>query len=441
MLSNDTIFALATPPAKSGVAVLRISGKAALSALQLLSAKQGWKPNSAALSVIRHPSSAVTIDHALCIYFKAPHSFTGEDTAEIQCHGSLAIIRELLSALGTIDGLRPAEAGEFTRRAFLNGKLDLIEAEGLADLIDAETPAQKLQAMKQLEGALSARYEELRTQVTTALALLEAYIDFPEEEIPDAVLTDTKNKIASLISTLEKTLADEGRGERVREGIHIVILGAPNAGKSSLLNALAGRDAAIVSDIAGTTRDAIEVRMDIAGFPVILTDTAGLRQSTDKIEEEGVRRALARAGEADIRLALFDACQPRDAATEAQIDGNTLIVKNKIDLLDCHPRESGNDVFCISTKTGQGIDELLATIEKRIGSMFAGANAPLITRSRHRALLGACLAHLKRVDFGSPLEITCEELRLAAREIGKITGKIAVDDVLDVIFKQFCIGK
>lgn len=438
MSTKETIFALATPYGKSGVAVVRISGNGALPALQALSGVPDWTPNMARLCDIK-------IDQALAIYFKAPKSFTGEDVVEFHTHGSLAVIRELLERLGAMGGLRPAEPGEFTRRAFLNGKLDLVEAEGLADLIEAETPRQKAQALGQMRGSLSERYTILRTQIITALAHLEAYIDFPDEEIPESVLSGIGIEIDGIKATINAALSDHRQGERLREGIRIVILGAPNAGKSSLLNALSGRDAAIVSHVAGTTRDAIEVHMNIAGFPVILTDTAGLRESSDAIESEGIRRAMARAGEADIKLVLFDGSLDRaNSYSKSLVDENTILIISKSDFMKSNNliNEFNNmNYIKISVKENSGIDVLLKQIEQKIATNFNADATPLITRARHRHLLQEALEALNRFSPDKPLELACEELRLAATAVGKITGKIAVDDVLDVIFSQFCIGK
>ncbi len=440
---SDTIFALATPHAKSGVAILRISGKLALPTLIKLTAKTNWQPNLAALSVLRHPSSGETIDCALCLYFAAPRSFTGEDVVELHLHGSLAVIREMQAVLSEIPGLRHAEPGEFTRRAFMNGKMDLLEAEGLADLIEAETLQQKRQSQAQMHGEMSRYYESLRTQMVRALAHLEAYIDFPEEEIPESVIISLKDDIHQMVNSITSALDDGRKGERLREGLTIAIIGAPNAGKSSILNRLAGRDAAIVSPLAGTTRDIIEIHKEIAGFPVTFLDTAGLRDAADSIEEEGVRRARQRAASADLKLIVFDAGQPIDSESRGQIDANSLIVINKIDLNS--PRESGGPVVAnainISALTGEGMDALMASITQFIQQKYHTSESILITRARHRELLEAAKAHLRRIQLDAPLELTCEELRRAAVCLGKITGKISVDDVLDVVFSSFCIGK
>lgn len=445
MPKSNTIFALATPLAKSGLAVIRVSGPQAPYAVAALTGLKDWQPNLARYTALRRPDGHV-IDRGLVICFKAPKSFTGEDIAELQVHGSLAVIRELLDRLGDMEGLRPAEPGEFTRRAVLNGKMDLLEAEGLADLIDAETPAQKRQALSQMQGTVSHYYNQLRKQMIESLALLEAYIDFPDEEIPASVLQQVENNVATLKAMVKKTLADNRSGERLREGIRIVILGAPNVGKSSLLNALSRRDAAIVSTQAGTTRDIIEVHLNIAGFPVILTDTAGLRETADEIEEEGVRRALRHAEEADIKLVLFDAGQltAPDTATSEQVNDKSIIIANKCDLAPKLKNNNillNNNILYISAKTGEGIDNLLKNIENIISSHFSSTSAPLITRHRHRLLLEDALQYLEQFSSDKPLELACEELRSSAGAVGRITGKIAVDELLDVIFREFCIGK
>lgn len=438
MSTSETIYALATPPAKSGVAVVRLSGPRALAVLKELSGFADVTPRHA------HYVTLGTIDKGIALYFNAPHSFTGEDVVELQLHGSIAVIRELFDVLAAMEGLRPAEPGEFSRRAFLNGKMDLLEAEGLADLIAAETGQQKRQAMRQMQGEVSGYFDELRARILKSLAHLEAYIDFPDEEIPESVLSGLSDDIKDLQDIIGSALSDQLRGERLRDGINVVILGAPNAGKSSLLNALAGKDAAIVSARAGTTRDIIEVHMEIAGYPVVLVDTAGIRQSSDEIEEEGVRRALARAAAADIKLVLFDgASVDSDAGSRALLDAEAIPVVTKSDILiyDINKLKFKQKIFSISAKNGQGIEALLAEIEKRIVSFFSGAQAPLITRHRHRALLMETKACLEKSLRPAPLELRCEELRLAGQAVGKVTGKIAVDDVLDVIFKSFCIGK
>jgi tRNA modification GTPase len=342
-------------------------------------------------------------------------------------------------------GLRPAEPGEFSRRAYLGGKMDLIEAEGLADLIAAETPAQKEQALRQMGGSLSGYYHELRQRILVCLAHLEAYIDFPDEEIPDSVIDNLAAEREGIVATIDAALADHRRGERLREGVRVVILGAPNSGKSSLLNALSGKEAAIVSTQAGTTRDAIEVHMNLGGFPLILTDTAGLREAGDEIEEEGIRRAKARAEEADLRLVLFDAQNfPQlDRESRELINDETIVLFNKSDISARRKDKLNikNKYLFISARTGEGLEELINTLKEKLIFIFSGQEAPIITRTRHRALLKEARSALMKFSADAPLELACEELRTAAREIGKITGQIQVDDVLEIVFRQFCIGK
>ncbi len=440
MSSKNTIFALATAPGKSGVAVVRISGGQALAALASLSGIAPL-PHAAQYTGFKNPASGDVIDKGLALYFKAPRSFTGEDVVELHLHGSPGVIRETLSVLSSIPGLRPAEPGEFTRRAFLNGKMDLVEAEGLADLIDAETAEQKKQALRQMYGKSSSEYLGLREGVIHSLALLEAYIDFPDEDIPENVLAETEANIEKLRISLREMLAGATRGERIRDGLQVVITGAPNVGKSSLMNVIARRDVAIVSHHAGTTRDVIETHLDIGGFPVTLIDTAGLRESGDEVEREGIRRAVDRAANADVKLVMFDGktWPEKDTASDAQIDDGAIVVVNKSDLIE-KKNPDGSTVF-ISIKTGDGINELLGELEKRVTRFFSSRTPAIVTRERHRALLSEALSHLERFSIKAPLELSCEELRRAALSIGKITGKIVVDDVLDVVFKRFCIGK
>ena len=436
---TDTIYALATAAGKSGVAIIRLSGPRSLTALQALTNNTDITPRQAHYVTFSIPTNHEIIDRGLALYFAKPHSFTGEDVVECHVHGSFAVIRQMLEMLGQIPGLRPAEAGEFTKRAFINGKMDLIEAEGLADLIDAETSQQKAQALRQMQGEMSQAYEQLRTGIIECLALLEAYIDFPDEELPESVLTSLEASIMDLCGKITAMLGDGRRGERLRDGITVVILGAPNAGKSSLLNAIAKRDAAIVSHQPGTTRDMIEIHLDIAGYPVVLVDTAGLRDSDDEIEREGIRRARQRAETADIKLVLFDGARwpERDATSQALLDDQSIAIITKCDLLSSQTGEG----FFISTQTGQGVDAILEYIETRIVSDYSSHSAPFITRSRHRSFLQDSLKSLEKSTANIELELKCEELRQAAVALGKITGKIQVDDVLDVVFSRFCIGK
>jgi tRNA modification GTPase len=335
-----------------------------------------------------------------------------------------------------------AEPGEFARRAFLNNKLDLAQAEGLADLIDAETSAQHRQAIRQMEGETSKRIAALREQIITPLALLEAYIDFPDEEIPEEVLSETTERLAELKQAITKLLDDGGVGEKIRDGLEIVILGAPNAGKSSLLNALARREAAIVSPEAGTTRDLIEIHMDIGGYAATIIDTAGLREAEGSIEAEGIRRARARAANADLKLLVVDSVTLPQSMSEIRglMDENTLLIATKSDLAPL-PANLPFPAIAISTTLGAGMEHLLSALQSRISAQMDSIASPLITRARHREAMAEALSHLAHFSPTAPIELNCEELRLAASAIGKITGKIWVDDVLDLVFSRFCIGK
>lgn len=378
------------------------------------------------------------IDDGIALWFPGPDSVTGEDVAEFQLHGSRAVLAALIAVLGRM-GLRLAEPGEFTRRAFLNGKLDLTQAEAIADLTAAETEAQRRQALLQLDGHLGDLYRGWSTRLLRLLAHLEATIDFPDEDLPPEIEGEVAGESAALAAEIENHLADNRRGERLRDGIAVAIIGPPNAGKSSLLNQLARREAAITSPIAGTTRDVIEVAIDLAGYPIVLADTAGLRDSVDAIEQEGLRRALARAEAAELRLFVFDAGQPRDAAGAAAWPGpDTLLVANKIDLLSEAELPAG--AIGVSALTGEGIGALTAALGARVGAEYDIA-APLLTRTRHRAALEAARDALHRSLAAGLPELRAEDLRLAWRSLGRITGHADVEDLLDVIFADFCIGK
>jgi tRNA modification GTPase len=395
-------------------------------------------PRRAHHARLRDPASGATIDEGVALWFPAPRSVTGEDVAELQVHGSRAIIAALIETLQR-KGLRLAEPGEFTRRAFFNGKLDLVQAEAIADLTAAETDAQRRQALRQLDGALGAIYRGWSARLLRVLAHLEAAIDFPDEELPATIAAEVACETAALTAEIAVHLADGRRGERLRDGITIAIVGPPNAGKSSLLNKLAQREAAITSPIAGTTRDVIEVAIDLAGYPVILADTAGLRESADLVEQEGLRRALARAEVAELRLFVFDARRPKDALGAVAWPGSdTLLVANKIDLRD-HPALPLG-ALAVSALTGAGLGALIETLTRRVAADYDVA-VPLLTRARHRAALEEARAALQRSLDASLPELKAEDLRLAWRALGRITGSVDVEDLLDVIFADFCIGK
>ena len=444
MADADTIFAPATAPGQAGVAVIRVSGPGAAAAVVDLTRSAVPAARSAVLRTLRGPDGDV-IDRGLLLWFPGPHSFTGEDIVEFQVHGGRAVTAALADALIARPGVRPAEPGEFTKRAFLNGRLDLTEAEGLADLVAAETAAQRRQALRQMSGSLGGLYETWRTDLISLLAHVEADIDFPDEDLPDGLAATVRPRVIALRDRIAAHLDDGHRGERLREGLYVVIVGPPNAGKSSLLNALARRDAAIVSTTAGTTRDVIEVHLDIGGYPVLLADTAGLRRAADAVEGEGVRRALARAAQADLKIVLADATAADAAGAEvaALIDADSLVALNKIDLAPATgPVEAaGHPAWPVSVKTGAGMAAFLSALEDMVASRLDAGGAPTLTRARHRAALEDCRAALERSLGADAPELLAEDLRLAARALGRITGRVDVEDILDVVFADFCIGK
>jgi tRNA modification GTPase len=430
-MSRDAIFALATAAGRAAVAVVRLSGPGAGEAVTALAGKLP-PPRQASVRHLRD------IDQAVVLWFPAPASYTGEDCAELHLHGGPAVVERALTALAGL-GLRPAEPGEFTRRAFENGKLDLAQAEAVADLVDAQTSAQADQALAQLGGALSQRHETWRAGLIEALARLEAAVDFPDEDLPEALSAEVGTRIAALADELEAALADEGRGERVREGFRIALIGAPNAGKSSLLNALAGRDAAIVTATPGTTRDVVEVPMELAGYRILLADTAGLRDTTDEIEAEGVRRARAWAESAHLRLWVVDSSVEETGETTGLLKADDIRVLNKIDL----PRRSGPSGFPVSLSTGAGLDVLRQALEGIVVTALSGHDFPAVTRLRHAQLLTEADQHLSRAlsALSASPELAAEDVRLASRALGRVTGRIDPEDVLDQVFSKFCIGK
>ncbi len=441
-MTAPTIFAQTTGRGAAALAVIRLSGPGTAAALAALGLDPVPAPRVATRVRLRAPDSGVVLDDALVLWFPGPASFTGEDVAELSIHGGRAVIEAVAGALSRIQGLRPAEPGEFTRRAFENGKLDLTQVEAVADLVAAETEAQRVQALDQLGGGLGSRFEGWRSRLTAIIAEVEAAVDFADEEIPDDLLAGINPKILGLIDSFNLHIDEGDRGERLRAGLRVVILGAPNVGKSSLLNAIAGRDAAMVSTTAGTTRDVIEVHLDLGGLPVILSDTAGLRDSLDALEAEGVRRARDRADSADLRLVIFDAsCPSPDAASAALLGPGSLAVLNKIDLA---ADEATPDFVRVSARDGRGVKALLDRIEKILADRLGqGGPAPL-TRARHRAALVEARDSLLRAlegDATAAPEILAEELRAAARALGRVTGRVDVEDVLGRIFSEFCIGK
>ncbi len=386
------------------------------------------------------PQSGDALDDGLVLWFPAPRSATGEDVAELHLHGSRAVLAAVMLALARL-GLRLAEPGEFTRRAFLNGKLDLLQAEAIADLAAAETEAQRRQALRQLGGELGEVYRGWRDRLTRILAHLEAAIDFPDEDLPPEIEDRSAGETEALVAEIARHLADGHRGERLRDGIDVAIVGPPNAGKSSLLNRIARRDAAITSPVPGTTRDVIEVAIDLGGYPVVLADTAGLRDSADAIEQEGKRRAVQRAEQAEIRLFVFDIAHPAEAAGASAWPGaDTILVANKIDLVPAAAADLSPPALPVSALTGEGVEKLLTVLGERIAQTYR-IEAPVLTRARHRQALEEAAAALRR-SLSAPLpELRAEDLRLALRSLGRITGAVDVEDLLNVIFRDFCIGK
>ena len=441
----DTIYALASAPGKAGVAVVRLSGDHAFSVLSALSGNVRFYPRRLERVALKRSDSADLIDEALAVYFPAPHSFTGEDVVEFHLHGGRAVLQALTQAFADYPEVRPAAAGEFTRRAFLNDKMDLTQAEALADLIDAQTEAQRRQALRQMDGALGRLYETWRSQLLEILAHNEAVIDFAEDGIPHDLAEQNLRAVGQLIKELGDHMSDHRRGEIVRDGVSIVLLGPPNAGKSSLMNALARRDAAIVSAEAGTTRDIIEVSLDLNGYAVTIADTAGLREVSGEVEREGIRRARARAEAADLRLLVFDGAHwpDYDAPTAQMISPSCLIVLNKLDALSHPPPQRLHDhpVFALSVHTGEGMEELEQALLTHVTQLIGPTETPCLSRERHRHALAACLEHLERSLVAPFVDQQAEDVRLAARALGTITGRMDVEEILETIFSQFCIGK
>ena len=444
---TDTIYALASARGQSGVAVIRVSGEHALEGYTLLSGHESASNRSINLCELKRNVSRETLDQGLVLIFNEPHSYTGEDVVEYQVHGGRAVVDGMLEALSELPGHRLAEPGEFTRRAFENGKMDLTEAESVADLIHAETSLQKQQALLQMGGVLYDLYTDWSDKLTKILAYVEAELEFPDEDMPENILESITPKIIALRDSITLHLNDNRRGERLRDGVRVAIIGAPNAGKSSLVNALAQRDVAIVSDIAGTTRDVIDVNLDIGGYPVILSDTAGLRPEQlgggdqDIIEYEGIKRALAVAEQADIRVIVYDGTSDvlDQHSLKLEAKSNTLAVVNKIDetVLLSHP---GVPIH-VSVRENKGIDIFLDSLQEMVETLFGVQEMPSLTRQRHRDALERCQDGLSRCLNAQLPELAAEDIRLALRDLGRITGVVDVEDLLDVVFRDFCIGK
>ncbi len=446
-LDEGTIFALSSGAGRAGISVVRLSGPCVSRALSQLTGADLPPPRRTALRALRDPSSGDLIDRGLIVRFEAPHSFTGEDVGECHVHGGRAVVSALTAALSRL-GLRQAEPGEFTRRAFENGKLDLTEVEGMADLIAAETEAQRRQAVLQMDGALGGLYERWRGQLVRAAAYLEAVIDFSHEDVPADARASAFRFLEDVLKEIGEHLEDGHRGERLRDGFRVAVVGPPNVGKSSLVNALARRDVAIVSDASGTTRDVIEVHLDLDGLPVIVVDTAGLRRAEDEVEVEGIRRARLAANRADLRLFMYDAANFRSEPPGGiEFKAQDINLINKIDMV----ADLGNladhglkaPVIRVSAKTGDGLRELLAHLARAAVDALGTGGEGGLTRERHRAALVECRDALSRCleARADDVALAAEDVRAATQALGRVTGKIDVETVLDAVFSEFCIGK
>jgi tRNA modification GTPase len=442
-----TIYALSSGPGVSGIAVIRISGQETSKAIKLLTGKNVPKPRVATLRRINKINNSELIDEGIILWFPGPESYTGEDMAEIQVHGSKAVIDALHTSISDIQNCRLAEPGEFTKLAFQNGKINLLKAESIADLISSETEIQRQQAIKIMNGKSSNQFNFLREKLLKILSHVEAKIDFPDEDLPNNILKEIKKSSDEVLINIEKILNDQKVGERIREGFKIAILGPTNAGKSSLLNYLSNRDVAIVSEIAGTTRDVIETHLNIDGYPVIVSDTAGIRESKNEIEKKGIKLSLSRAEEADLKLVVVDAKNlDFTDVLNGLLDKNAILVINKSDLLDVEidsEIKKLNHVL-ISIKENLNIDELILKIKNNLKNKFITSDDILITRERHRQHLKQCLDHLKNFNKKNEVEDfdkAAEDLRLATRHLGMSVGKVDVEEILGSIFNDFCIGK
>ncbi|KAL6039921.1 hypothetical protein STEG23_004338 [Scotinomys teguina] len=462
---GSTIFALSSGQGRCAIAVIRTSGPASGLVLRSLTASREPPPaRSACLRLLRHPRSGEPLDRALVLWFPGPHSFTGEDCVELHVHGGPAVVSGVLQALGSVPGLRPAEAGEFTRRALTHGKLSLTEVEGLADLIHAETEAQRRQALRQLDGELGQLCRGWAETLTKALAHVEACIDFGEDDnLEEGVLEQADRDVQALEAALGAHLQDARRGQRLRSGAHIVVTGPPNAGKSSLVNLLSQKPVSIVSPEPGTTRDVLEISVDLAGFPVLLSDTAGLREGVGTVEQEGVRRAHQRLEQADLILGVLDASDlasatscsfldtvvaPLVAQSPDSCEQRLLLLLNKSDLLPTSGLDSdttllGMPHLLLSCRTGAGLDGLLQALKTKLAAVCGDPSTgpPLLTRARHQHHLQSCLDALRHYQPATDLALAAEALRLARRHLSHLTGGGGTEEVLNLIFRDFCVGK
>ena len=440
------IYALSSGRGPSGIAIIRLSGKDTLKIAQLISKEKNIKSREANLCKFYNPTNNQIIDEGLILWFPGPNSYTGEDLAEFHVHGSNAVISLFLDVLSKQANSRMAEPGEFTKIAFQNNKIDLLEAESIGDLIHSETELQRQQAIQIMQGNASNHYNNLREKLIKALAYIEAKIDFAEDDLPDTVLKQVRITVQEITSEVKKILDDQKIGEKIREGFKVSITGQVNAGKSSLLNLLSKRKAAIVSNEKGTTRDIIEVYLNIDGYPVILADTAGIRKTEDKVEKEGVSLAIKKIEESDLNLMLFDITSNKiDSLIEKNIKDNSIIVFNKSDLSSNIKKEfKNNDVVLISVKENKNIDKLVSLIKKQLKDKFIKNDNILVTRERHRNKLNLCFQELNNFlekKHDKDIELAAEDLRMASRHLGSIIGKVDVEEILGSIFKDFCIGK
>jgi tRNA modification GTPase len=442
-----TIYALSSGPGISGIAVIRVSGDKTSKVIELLTKKKVPKPRVATLRKINKIHTSELIDEGIILWFPGPESYTGEDMAEIQVHGSKAVIDAIHTSISEIENCRLAEPGEFTKLAFQNGKINLLKAESVADLISSETEIQRQQAIKIMNGKSADQFNQLREKLLKILSHVEAKIDFPDEDLPNDILKEIKKSSDEVLKNIEKILNDQKVGERIREGFKIAILGPTNAGKSSLLNHLSNRDVAIVSEIAGTTRDVIETHLNIDGYPVIVSDTAGIRESKNEIEKKGIKLSLNRAEESDLKLVVVDTKNlDFTDVLKGLLDENAILVINKSDLLegDIDPEIKKLDHVLISIKENLNIDELILKIKNNLKNKFITSDDILITRERHRQHLEQCLDYLKNFNKKNEVENfdkAAEDLRLATRHLGMIVGKVDVEEILGSIFNDFCIGK
>ena len=442
-----TIYALSTGPGISGIAIIRVSGKEVKKVIQLLTNMAVPEPRVATLRKINKMDTSELIDEGIIIWFPGPESYTGEDMAEFHIHGSKAVIDTLHHSISKIENCRLADPGEFTKLAFQNGKINLLKAESIADLISAETEIQRQQAIKIMNGKSADKFNSLREKLLKILSHVEAKIDFPDEDLPENISKQIKKNSEDILNNIKKILNDQKIGERIREGFKIAILGPTNAGKSSLLNCLANREVAIVSEIAGTTRDVIEAHLNIDGYPVIVSDTAGIRESKNEIEKKGIKLSLNRAENADLKLVVVDAKNPDfTAILNKLLDKNAILVINKSDLLDkeIDPKIKKTNHVLISIKNNINIEELILKIKNNLKKKFITSDDILITRERHRQHLEQCLNHLKnfnKKNEDKDFDKAAEDLRLATRHLGMIVGKVDVEEILGSIFSDFCIGK